>query len=106
VLVPIRCGFFDVMAVQTVIEMCREHRREFAFALNAVDNRFDTLTKQTLIAIDGLGPLLKAQVSYRKNYVAALAIGKTGPEIDRNLKPEIDELWAEVEALAQKGHAR
>jgi chromosome partitioning protein len=105
VLVPIRCGFFDVLAVQTVLEMCKAHHRRFAFVLNAVDNRFDTLTTQTLIAIDGLGPLLKSRVSYKLNFIKALSIGKTGPEIDRTLKPEIDALWAEVKALAEKGAA-
>ncbi len=106
VLVPIRCGFFDVLAVQTVIEMCRSHRRTFALVLNAVDNRFDTLTTQTLVAIDGLGPLLNSRVSYRQNFIKALAIGKTGPEIDRALKPETDALWNEVKALAEKGADR
>jgi chromosome partitioning protein len=105
VLIPIRCGFFDVLAVQTVIEMCRSHRRTFALVLNAVDNRFDTLTTQTLVAIDGLGRVLNSRVSYRQNFIKALAIGKTGPEIDRALKPEIDALWAEVKELAEKGAA-
>ena len=106
VLVPIRCGFFDVIAVQTVLEMCRAHRKPFALVLNAVDSRFKTLTTQTLTALDGLGPLLKTQVSYRQQYIKALAIGKTGPEIERELRPEIDELWAEVKALAEKGGAK
>lgn len=106
VLVPVRCGFFDVIAVQTVIEMCREHRRPFAFVLTAVDARYKTLTKQTLAALADLGPLLKTQISYRQPWIAALVIGKTGPEIEKDLRPEIDGLWAEVKCLAQKGRAQ
>ncbi len=106
VLVPVRCGFFDVIAVQTVTEMCREHRRPFAFVLTAVDQRYKTLRTQTLAALADLGPVLKGQISYRQPWIAALVIGKTGPEIDKELRPEIDSLWNEVRALAEKGKAQ
>jgi chromosome partitioning protein len=103
VLIPVRCGFFDVAAVQSVVEMVRQHRKPFAFVLSAVDSRFKTLTTQTIAALGDLGPLLKMHMSYAQGYIKALAIGKTGPEIERKLKPEIDELLAEVRALAEKG---
>ena len=44
VIVPVRPGFFDVIAVQTVIWMCRKHRKPFAFVLSAVDGRYKVLT--------------------------------------------------------------
>jgi chromosome partitioning protein len=106
VLVPVRCGFFDVIAVQAVVEMCRAHRRSFAFVLTAVDGRFKSLAKQTITALADLGPLLNTQVSYRQPWIAALVIGKTGPEIEKDLRPEIDSLWAEVKSLAGKGGAK
>jgi chromosome partitioning protein len=102
VVIPVRSGFFDVIAVQSVIEMCNEHNRPFAFALNAVDARFKVLTKQTIAALVELGPMFATQISYRQPYIQALVIGKTGPEVEKALKPEIDGLWSEVKRLAER----
>ena len=103
VVVPVRSGLFDVIAVQSVIEMCRQHRRPFAFVLNAVDNRFKVLTKQTVVALADLGPMFATRISYRQQYIQALVIGKTGPEFEKDLRPEIDGLWSEVKRLAENG---
>ena len=70
VIVPVRPGFFDVIAVQTVTWMCRKHRKPFAFVLSAVDGRYKVLTKQTLAALAGLGPVLKTQIGYRRQWIA------------------------------------
>jgi chromosome partitioning protein len=103
VVVPVRSGFFDVLAVQSVIEMVREHRKPFAFALNAVDSRFKTLTKQTVMALADFGPMFATQIGYRQPYISALVIGKTGAELEKTLRPEIGSLWVEVKRLAETG---
>jgi len=101
VLVPVRPGLLDILAVQPVIEMARERDKPFAFVLNAVDARtgFKTLTRQTALALDVLGPTL-THMSYRLQYISAMLIGWTGPEIEKSLRPEIDALWNEVKQLA------
>jgi chromosome partitioning protein len=106
VVIPVKPGFFDVLAVGAVIEMCREHRRPFAFALNVVDGRFKIVTKQTIAALAELGPILATQISCRQPYIQAPMIGKTGPEIDKDLKAEIDGMWSEVKRLAETGRAQ
>lgn len=107
VLIPVRCGFFDLAAAETAAQMCREHNRPYAFVLNAVDARYKTgqaLRRQMLIALDdGLGPRCATEIRYSLRWIAALAIGKAGPEIDRELQPQIAELWAEAKTLAEKG---
>jgi chromosome partitioning protein len=103
VVIPVRSGFFDVIGVQSVIEMARQRRKPFAFALNAVDSRFKTLTKQTVTALADFGPMFATQISYRQPYIQALVIGKTGPELEKELRPEIDSLWSEVKRLAENG---
>jgi chromosome partitioning protein len=102
VVIPVRPGLLDILAVQPVIEMAKERRKPFAFVLNAVDARtgFKTLTRQTAIALEVLGPTLKTPMSYRLQYISALLIGWTGPEIEKSLRPEIDALWNEVKLLA------
>ena len=80
-----------------------KHRKLFAFVLSAVDGRYKVLTKQTLAALSGLGPVFKTQIGYRRQWIQALVIGRTGPELDKDLRPEIDALWGEVKCLAEKG---
>ena len=108
VLIPVRAGFFDVIAVQSVIDMCKEHNRPFAFVLSAVDQRFTILAKQTIAALSSLGPMLQTNVSYRQPYIQALVIGRTGPELEKKgeLRREIDALWDEVKQLVEKGRAK
>ena len=106
VIVPVRCGFFDVMAVDVVAEMARERRKPFAFVLNAVDHRFKTILKQTLLALSDIGPVFKTQISCRQAYVQALVGGKTGPQIAADLKGEIDGVWREVQELVESGKCK
>ena len=106
VVIPVKPGFFDALAVQSVIEMCNERRKPFSFVLNAVDSKFKVLTVQTVGLLNELGPIFATRISYRLQYVAAVAIGKTGPEIAKDLKPEFDALWSEVKRLAEKGRAQ
>ena len=106
VVIPVRPGFFDVLAVQSVIEMCNERHKPFSFVLNAVESRWKPLTVQTVGLLNELGPLFTTKVSCRMPYVTAVAIGKTGPELGKDLKPEFDALWNEVKRLAEKGRAQ
>ena len=103
VVVPVRPGLFDVLTVQSVLEMAKQHRKPFAFLLNAVEGRFKKVTEQTTAALTGLGPIFTQRISCRQPYIQALVIGKTGPEFERDLRPEIDALWGEVKRLAETG---
>lgn len=100
VLIPIRTSLFDVSAIDAVVAMCKTHGKAFAFVLSAVNSKFKKLTDQTVTALVKEGPLLAARISYRKPYIEALMAGRTGPEICKELVPEIDALWAEVKRHA------
>lgn len=100
VLIPIRTSLFDVSAIDAVVALCKSHGKAFAFVLSAVNSKFKKLTDQTVAALVKEGRLLAARVSYRKPYIEALIAGKTGPEICKDLAPEIDALWAEVKRHA------
>ena len=43
---------------------------------------------------------MAARITHKAAYVNALTVGKTGPEIDKSLRPEVAALWAEVTRLA------
>ena len=100
VVIPVRAGFFDVIAVQSVVEMCTARRKPFATLLNAVDGQHKIVNRQAIVALEALGPMFSTQIGCRQPYIQALVIGKTGPELDRKLRPEIDSLWSEVKRLA------
>lgn len=99
VIIPVRTSIFDVAVVTPVVEMCRAHRKRFAFLLSAVDNRASSVLAQTIAALTDDGPIMASRISYRIPYMKALIAGKSGPEIDKSLEPEINGLWGEIKHL-------
>jgi len=105
VIIPVKAGFFDIMAVQDVVEMCQERRKTFSLLLNDMDKSV-VLARQAKAAFVEVGPMFTAQIDHRVAHIQALAKGKTGGETDKSAKQEIDTLWAEVKRLVEKGGAR
>ena len=100
VIIPVRASIFDVACINAILEMCRDHRKPYSFLRAAVDNRFKNLNREALAQLTHRGPVFGTSMSYRLAWINALTIGKTGPEIDKGLIPEIDALWSEVQRLA------
>ena len=100
VIIPVRPSIFDINGVVPVVEMCRERRKAYAFLLSAVDARMPKLTESAMSALVNDGPIFASRISYRQSYITAISRGKTGPEVDEALQPEIDNLWVEVKRLA------
>ncbi len=100
VIIPVRASIFDVACIDAILEMCRDRHKSFAFLRAALDNRFKNLNKETLSALVRCGPVFATAMTYRLAYINAVTRGKTGPEIDASLVPEIDALWEETKRLA------
>jgi chromosome partitioning protein len=100
VVVPVRASIFDIGSIDSIVEMCKAHRKPFSFLLSAVDTRFKGLNATALKALVGNGPVFGTRISYRLPYINALTAGKVGFEIERDLQSEADSLWIEVQALA------
>jgi cellulose biosynthesis protein BcsQ len=105
VLVPVKASIFDVNSIDAVVSMCAAHRKPFAFVLSDVDSSFKALNAQITYALRAEGPLLDTQVSHRMAYAQALTGGKSGPELQKALAPEIDTLWIEIKARMTEGGA-
>ena len=105
VLIPVRGGFFDIMAAQDTVAMCRKYSRPYSFVLVAVNGHHKMVLQQAIVAIEraGLGPICATRIGDRQSWVVALTKAKTGPELDRKAQAEIGELWGEVQELARKG---
>jgi len=100
VVVPVRASGLDINAVEAIVEMCRDHRKPYKFLLSAIDNRMTKLTQSAINALVDDGEIFGQRISYKLAYINAMTAGRTGPEIDADLQPEADALWAEVQALA------
>lgn len=102
VIIPVRTSIFDIQAAVAVVEMCQQHDKPFAFVLAAVDTRsnFKPLIASAINALVIHGPVLATRISYQMHYINAATKGKTGPEIDKKLKDEVDGLWGEVNRLS------
>ncbi len=106
VVIPVKAGFFDIMASQPVVEMCQERRKPFRLLLNAMDSKFKVLTRQASAAFVDIGPVFATQIGHRLSYIQALSKGKTGGETEKAAREEVDGLWAEVKRLAEKGRSQ
>lgn len=101
VVIPVKAGLFDVMAAQPVIDMCLEHKKPFSLLLSAVDSKFKVAVPEARGTLIDLGPVFASQIEHRRYYVEALSDGKTGAEVNKDAKKEVDSLWTEVKRLAE-----
>lgn len=101
VVIPVRSSLFDLLASETVVEMCLDRKKPFSLLLNAIEPRFKTLTKEARVAFVDIGPLFATQIDHRLPHIRAISKGKTGAEIDKSAKAEIDGLWVEVRRLIE-----
>jgi chromosome partitioning protein len=101
VVIPVRPSMMDICAVDAVVEMCKERRKPFSFLLAAVDPRMSKLVQKAKAELLKDGPLFSAIISYRAAYIGAMAAGKVGFEVDKDLCDEADALWAEVKRLSE-----
>jgi len=77
--------------------------RPFSFLLSAVDTKMPKLTESAAAALANDGPIFATRIRYLQAYITAVAHGKTGPEGDKSLQAEVDNLWEEVQRLASSG---
>lgn len=115
VIVPVIPSYFDTSAVDSVVDMCRRRRKPYRFLLCSYDDRkmFAAVNREAKASLAGRGDIIKDHLSYSPKYRLAQIDGKTGPEKDAKLAPEVSAVWEEVKALAGiestvaplKGHA-
>ena len=100
VVVPVRPSILDIGAMPAMAEICTEQRKPFAFLLCDVTTSWTAINAKSVAALTNIGPVMAARISHRMQYVNALTIGRTGPEIDKDLVHEVTALWSEVSRLA------
>ena len=102
IIVPVRASIFDIGAITPVVEMAKERRKPYAFLLSAIDNKMPKLTERARAALIMDGPVITGSLSYKQGHISALTAGKAGFEVQKELRGEIDQVWAEVKQLASR----
>jgi chromosome partitioning protein len=101
VLVPVKTSIFDAGSLQPIIDLCKKHRRPFAFVMSDVDTRFKTANAAVAASLKEDGLLLES-ISHLQSYMVAPNAGKTAPEIDKKAAEEIDSLWKALLRLTDR----
>jgi chromosome partitioning protein len=106
VLIPTRPSAFDVEQAGITVELCESHGKPHAFVFNHAPAGSSKLVKSSVDFLRHNGStVLDAHLSFRAPYMAALTVGKSGPEVDKTAatRKEIDALWkAVLETFAEK----
>jgi chromosome partitioning protein len=100
VVIPVRPSILDIGAMPAMAEICKEYKKPFAFLLCDVTTAWAALNAKAVAALAKIGTVMGSRISHRMQYVNALTIGRTGPELDKELEHEVAALWSEVSRIA------
>jgi chromosome partitioning protein len=104
VLIPCRPSALDVLAIDPAVDLCRLHRKPFAFVLTDVEPRWKT-TASSAAALRQDGWVVDTMLTHRAAYSSAMTTGRTGPESSADPKgaascrAEIEAVWREAQQV-------
>ncbi|HEY7553001.1 MAG TPA: ParA family protein [Hyphomicrobiaceae bacterium] len=109
VLIPTRPSAFDIEQASICLELCEVHGKPLAFVINQ-GSPGTKLTRSSIAFLQenvGARVIKRPVITHQQSYMAALTVGKSGPEIDKSgeARTEIDELWAAVKKLLEERKA-
>jgi chromosome partitioning protein len=107
VVIPVRASPIDLEAVDPIVELCRDYRRDFAFVLTQFDSQWK-LSESAAPFLEKKAPghVLQEVFGYRNAYVGSMIGGQTGPEFNQDRRQakaaevEVDALWKEIKKRA------
>ena len=110
-IIPVRASVFDAAAVRAVVDICKKHRRPFAFVVMDYDAGWRRLNDSMDALLSKMGTLLPARTSHRQAYPAALNQGKSAGEHPdsrqrREATAELMAIWEAARALAESSNGR
>jgi chromosome partitioning protein len=106
VVIPIRPSAFDLEQAGIIVELCEIHDTPHAFVINQAtpDTKLTRTSIKYLQEEVGGRVIKKPIITYQAAYMAALTVGKSGPEVDRDgeAQAEIEDLWVAVNKLLEE----
>lgn len=104
VVIPIKPSPVDMEAVDAAVDLCRLHEKPFAFVINMAAVRTG-ITQGVIEFLKDKGTVFgDAMIMQRQAWLAAMALGQSGAELDRTGKcaEEIAALWSAIRRATQK----
>jgi chromosome partitioning protein len=105
VLIPTRPSAFDIEQTAICVELCENHGKPHAFVFNHASSG-TKLTKSSMQFLrKGGSTVIETPITFRPAYMAAVTVGKSGPEVEKGdaARKEIEALWVAVKKiLAEK----
>jgi hypothetical protein len=101
VVIPTRPSALDIEQAAITVELCETHHKPHAFVLNHT-MRGAKLTKSSIAFLrKGGSTVIESPIMFRQAYMAAMTVGKSGPEVEKAAaaRKEIDAVWEAVKAL-------
>ena len=96
VLIPTRPSAFDIEQAAITVELCESHGKPHAFVLNHAPAGVQAPEVVDRVPAQNGEHRISTRHYRFGAYMAALTVGKSGPEVDKNgvARKEIDALWA------------
>jgi chromosome partitioning protein len=104
VLIPCRPSALDIEQIDIAIELCETHEKSFAFILNHAPSNWKLTKTSKIFLAKGGRTVLEHSLTFRQAYMAAMTVGKSGPEVesDGRAHEEINQLWDATRAVLAK----
>jgi chromosome partitioning protein len=105
VLIPLRPGALDLIGTEDAVASAYDAGTSFLCVFNDADARWGgAVAARAYLEEEGV-PVANTVIAHRAAYFAAVASGKSGPEVGKDGKAaeEVDALWLEIKASLKKG---
>jgi len=106
VIIPLRPSALDLIGSEDAVLMSREAGVPYLCVINDAEPRWKTTHTARDYLLAATVPVADTIICHRQPYLAAMASGRTGPEVDKSKdkhsETEISALWNEVKAALGK----
>lgn len=104
VVIPIKASVLDLVSTQDAVVITRRARKPLLVVINDVGPYEAKMVASARETLAGAGiPVAHTVIRHRPAHIAAMTLGKSGPEIDRgkdkHAASDIEALWTELHAV-------
>ena len=105
-LIPMKTSASDLLSTNDAVSVARDVGAKFLVCFNDVGPRERHVEKAREFLFSSGVPIAETQITHRASHISGMNAGKSAAEVnggkDTAAAEEIDALWAEVKAAAQK----
>jgi chromosome partitioning protein len=98
VVIPVRPSPLDLLAIDPILDLCKEHDRQSLFVLNQTAAR-SAYTEQAATILKKDGQIHAGEIGARQSFAIAMVRGMTAPEVEKadgKSRDEIEDLWRAI----------